>query len=401
MHHASNTVLVVDEDQKVLDASVRLLGRNYEVHTCGTAEEALAWLKENPHVAVVLSCVNLPGMDGAVFLHQAEKLSPFSARILLTAEKSIEVLKQGVNEARIFMYLSKPCPGGELVTAVGSGVSYHARLVDERAMLERTISGAVRMLIEMLSLFHGDAFRRTDVMRPQALTIAKALGLTKTWELEMAVMFSPLGEALLPKDILARHRAARSLTPQQRDILAAAPAQSRDLIKNIPQLERIADLLYLSGKGFDGSGFPENGPAGSDIPLVSRILKILTDLWYASPEGGVDAAAFNALAINGKQYDPKLLEIARRELLDETDTVGEPKAEEHLSCTIRMLKPGDVLLDDVLSEASHELILSRGHQLTETTIRRLVQFDQTAGVRQPVRVVRKPVYLDVDMLEIA
>ncbi|MBD8892228.1 HD domain-containing phosphohydrolase [Roseibium litorale] len=383
-----NQILVVDADAKVLSAFERVFAEQYRVVTFDAPEAALAWLKENPGVAVVVSAINLPGMGGISFLCSCEMMAPLAARILLTAEKSLDVVKQAVNSGHVFMMLTKPCSQAELTAAVQSGMAQHRRSLLERSVLERTLSGSVKLLIEMLSLFHSEAFRRTAVMRPQAMRIAQRMGLKKTWELDMAVMFSPLGEALLPKEILARYRSAKPLTDQQREILARAPAQTRDLLKNIPQLDRVAECLYLSNRGFDGSGFPVDGPVGTDIPVTSRILKVLTDLWFASPETGVDAAAFEALAINRRQYDPEILKIAREELLDQS---GETRDRAITLCYIRALRPGDVLVDDVLSEGSHELVLSRGHQLTGTTIRRLDHYNHVSGIRQPIRVHREEV----------
>jgi hypothetical protein len=47
----------------------------------------------------------------------------------------------------------------------------------------------------------------------------------------MAVMLSPLGEAMLPKEILSRYRAARNHSDEERSILAKAPEQTRDLLQ--------------------------------------------------------------------------------------------------------------------------------------------------------------------------
>lgn len=386
MVKSPSQILVVDADPKVLSAFERLFSDQYRVTTFNAPDAALAWLKENPAVAVIVSAINLPGMGGTAFLTSCELAAPLSARIILTAEKSLDVVKQAVNSGHVFMLLTKPCSQAELTAAMQAGMTQHSRLLQERAILERTLSGSVKLLIEMLSLFHSEAFRRTSVMRPQAMKIAHRMGLKKTWELDMAVMFSPLGEALLPKEILARYRTAKPLTDQQREILARAPAQTRDLLKNIPQLDRVAECLYLSSRGYDGSGFPVDGPVGMDIPVTSRILKVLTDLWFASPETGVDAAAFEALTINRKQYDPEILKVAREELLDLT---SDPNSKPVTLCYIRALRPGDVLVDDVLSEGSHELVLSRGHQLTSTTIRRLDQYNHVSGIRQPIRVHRE------------
>ena len=96
--------------------------------------------------------------------------------------------------------------------------------------------------------------------------------------------------------------------------------------------------------------------------------------------------AFEALSINHKQYDPELLAIARDCLLTKEE---ESTEEEKITlCYIRALRPGDVLVDDVLTEGSLELVLSRGHELTRTTIRRLDHYNHVAGIRQPIRVHR-------------
>ncbi len=378
-------VLLVDDDPKVLSAIERLAAGYCKVVGFLDPEEALMWLKINPDAAVIISCVKLPGRGGIAFLEASEHLAPHASRILLTAEQSVGVLKTAVNQARIFMLLTKPCPPAELTKAIEQGIQRYVKYLHERGVLEKTLAGSVKMLIEMLSLFHAEAFQRTAVIRAQAVKIAERLQMKKTWELGMAVMLSPLGEALLPKDILTRYRAAKSLTEQQREILESAPRQTRDLLKNIPQLEKVGEALYLSGRGFDGSGFPEDGPVGEEIPLTSRLLKILTDLWYASPDSGVDPAAFEALAINHRQYDPHILEVTRSCLLGETLSDDESKV---LLCHVRALQAGDILIDDVLTEGTHELVLSRGHKLTQTTIRRLDQYNHVAGVRQPIRVRR-------------
>ncbi|MBN9668942.1 HD domain-containing phosphohydrolase [Roseibium aggregatum] len=388
MEKARELIVVADPDENVQSGFLRLFGGHFKVVCFSESDEALKFLKQNTATAIVFSCYNLPGRGGIAFLRACESVAPQAARVMLTRETSAEAVKRALNEGRAFMFLEKPCKPADLVSAVETAMAHHTQLSKDRALLERTLAGSVKLLIDMLALFHPDAFRRTGTVRKQALKLAGALGMKKTWELEMAVMLSPLGEALLPQQILARYRAARSLSEQERTVLERSPAQTRDLLKNIPQLEKVAEHLYLSARGFDGSGFPKDGPAGKEIPLVSRIVRLLTDLWYASPESGPDAAAFEALTINHRKYDPELLQVARSVLMDDVPQERQSKIAE---CYIRSLRPGDVLVDDALSESSHELVLSRGHLLTPTTIRRLIQFHQTAGVRQPIRVERHEV----------
>ena len=82
---------------------------------------------------------------------------------------------------------------------------------------------------------------------------------------------------------------------------------------------------------------------------------------------------FDALMINWRQYDPRLLELAKEILLKE-----KPAEQKTLfqHCYIRSLRPGDILVDDVRTETSFELVLARGHLLTPTMIRRLEHFNK-------------------------
>jgi len=388
MEKNTDLIIVADADTKVQAGFKRLFGEQLNVVCFSDSDDALLFLKQNNGAAVIFSSYNLPGRGGTAFLRATETLAPQAARVMLTRETSAEAIKKSLNEGHAFMFLEKPVQPKDLAAAMETALAHHLQLAKNRALLERTLAGSIKLLIDMMALFHPEAFRRTGTVRKQALKLAKALGMRKTWELEMAVMLSPLGEALLPKDILARYRAARSLTDQERDILNRSPAQTRELLKNIPQLEKVSEYLFFSARGYDGSGFPKDGPKAKDIPLVSRIIKLLTDLWYASPEAGPDAASFEALTINRRKYDPKLLELAKEVLMDD---VPEEKRLLVSECYIRSLRPGDILIDDALTESNHELVLSRGHMLTPTTIRRLEHFHQTNGVRQPIRVERHQV----------
>lgn len=388
MEKAADLVVLADPDKDVQSGFKRLFDSALKIVCFSESEAALLFLKKNPSTAIVITSYNLPGRGGVAFLRGAELLVPSATRVMLTRERSVEAVKKSLNDGRAFLYLEKPCKPSELGTAMETALNHHRHVARDRALLERTLSGSVKLLIDMLALFHPEAFRRTGTVRKQALKLAKRLDLGTTWELEMAVMLSPLGEALLPKEILSRFRAARSLTEQEKDILERAPAQTRDLLKNIPQLDKVSDYLYYSGRGFDGSGFPQDGPSGEDIPMISRVVRLLTDLWYASPEGGLDSAAFEALTINASKYDPMLLDLARSLLMEAKEAERDPDVAE---CYIRSLRPGDTLLDDALTEAGHELVLARGHVLTPTTIRRLQHFHQASGVRQPIRIRRQEV----------
>jgi CheY-like chemotaxis protein len=79
-------VLCVDDEARVVEGLKLNLRRDYEVHTALGGEEGLQKLKELGGVAVVISDMRMPGMDGATFLKRVMHTYPDSTRILLTGE---------------------------------------------------------------------------------------------------------------------------------------------------------------------------------------------------------------------------------------------------------------------------------------------------------------------------
>lgn len=93
-------VVVVDDDPAVLSALRRLLrDEPLEVLATSRPEEALEWIQERP-VSLVIADERMGDMRGLQLLEEVERLSPSTARILLTGypEQSVkhETLEKGV-----------------------------------------------------------------------------------------------------------------------------------------------------------------------------------------------------------------------------------------------------------------------------------------------------------------
>jgi DNA-binding NtrC family response regulator len=122
-------VLCVDDEPRVLEGLMLQLRRDYEVHTALSGDEALKTLETLGGVAVVISDMRMPKMDGATFLHHVLTLYPATTRILLTGEKGRDAAVSAVNNARIFRFLTKPCPPDQLRSAVEAGVTEYRQAV--------------------------------------------------------------------------------------------------------------------------------------------------------------------------------------------------------------------------------------------------------------------------------
>jgi signal transduction histidine kinase len=113
----STKILIVDDEMVQLSTMALILGREHEIVTASSGEEALERFTPG-EFAVVVSDLKMPGMDGIGVLESIAQRDPNCARILLTAYGRREAIIDAVNRGKIYMYLDKPCDPGTLKLAV-------------------------------------------------------------------------------------------------------------------------------------------------------------------------------------------------------------------------------------------------------------------------------------------
>ena len=116
----AKTVLIID-DSSSLRALVKLaLGRaGYDVIQAGDGNEALAQLDKAAKVHMIVSDVNMPGMDGITFVRQVKRhpRHKFIPVIMLTTEDEGSKIAQA-REAGAMAWLVKPFSPPQLLDAV-------------------------------------------------------------------------------------------------------------------------------------------------------------------------------------------------------------------------------------------------------------------------------------------
>ncbi len=141
---AEATVLIVDDEARVLDSLEALLAMDYRVLRADRADEALRVLAQE-EVALVVSDQRMPGMAGTELLARSREVSPETVRILLTAFTDADALMESINAAHIYHFLLKPWDPKELTHTVRRGVERYA-LARERAQLVRDLETRNREL---------------------------------------------------------------------------------------------------------------------------------------------------------------------------------------------------------------------------------------------------------------
>jgi EAL domain-containing protein (putative c-di-GMP-specific phosphodiesterase class I)/CheY-like chemotaxis protein len=126
--------LCVDDDPRVLDALCALLELRYSVITAVGAEAALRLLAQHSDVAVILSDMQMPGMNGIELLERCCALMPEAQRILLTGQADLSTAVSAVNRGQIFRFLTKPCAAAQLLEAIAAAAArYAAQNAENRA----------------------------------------------------------------------------------------------------------------------------------------------------------------------------------------------------------------------------------------------------------------------------
>lgn len=383
----SDKVLFVDDEANVLSAITRQLRKKFDVHTGLGGEAALQVLKSEGPFAVVVSDMRMPGMDGVQFLQKVMESYPDSVRIMLTGNADQGTAVNAINSGSIFSFHNKPCPPNELEKAVDAGIRHHHLIAAERTLLERTLAGSVKLLVDILSILDPGAFGKSATLQERSRAIAKTLGLTNTWELNIAVMMSTIGQIALPAEITTKMQEGRELSESEQALVERVPETGRNLIANIPRLEKIGEIIYYQAKGFDGSGFPDDEVSGEDILVEARILRALNDLAKAETLEGATEAAFTKLETYASQYDPAVLDAVRSEILGESGDASDNASSKPFEVATHLLRPGDRLTSDIKT-VDGTLLLAAGTEISQMEIERIRNKRSVVEIDETVHVVR-------------
>ncbi len=387
----SEQILVVDDDHHLLSAFRRQLGERFDIATAQNGKDAIAAVHEaldaQAPFAVVLCDMRMPGIDGIETLEQIRDLSPDTVRLMLTGNADQQTAIDSINRGQIFRFYTKPYPLDQLGDGLQAALEQYRLVIAERELLEKTVTGSIKMLTDLMSLSDPVAYGLATRLRDWIQTLQKSFNMPYRWQLEVAASLVAVGHVALPPDLVAKKRQHVALNETEQLIFERTPEIARDLLANIPRLSKVAEIVFLQDRGFDGSGFPEDGPKGNAIPLDARILKILKDLAAATDGGPLTAAALASLDKHKQQYDPVLLGKVRT-CLKALVSGQAPAATVQLP--LAALRSGHVLLSDVRLINGH-LIFPAHTALTQNQISRLQNLRKIFSFIEPVKVTEASV----------
>jgi response regulator RpfG family c-di-GMP phosphodiesterase len=380
----SEKILFVDDERNVLEGYQRQLRKQFRVEIALGPEAGLEAVRTSGPYAVVVSDLRMPGMDGISFLKLVRQEAPDTVRMMLTGFAEVQTAIEAVNEGNVFRFLTKPCDPALLAKTLHMGLTQYRLVMAERELLEETLQGSIRVLTQILSLLNPEAFGRASRIQRYVREIAFALKLPESWQLETATMLSQIGLIMLPEATLKKIYHGQLLDPEETQLFDMHPCIARDLLKHIPRLEEVADIITYQAKGFDGSGVPHDGRAGEQLPIGSRILKVVLDFDTLEAAGRPRSVALQELKNRSGRYDPEILTALETILwIEDRFEVQE--------ITLREVKDGMIFDADVYTK-TQVLLVPKGQEVSPLIRRRLVGFAAAMGLKEPLRVLvpRRP-----------
>lgn len=380
----SNKILCIDDDANVLTGIQRNLRKQFDIDTAVGALAALKLIEKECPYAVIVADMQMPGMNGVEFLNIARQKYPDTVRIMLTGNADQRTATDAVNRGHIFQFLNKPCPPDKLADVLTDGIKQYRLITAERELLENTLNGSVKVLMEILSLSDPVSFGRAQLVRDQARGVAKLLQVASTWELELAAMLCPIGYVSLPAELNQKARVGLDLTGPEKDALDRVPQVGCNLLANIPRLQSVARIVLYQNKNFDGTGFPADAVKGEEIPIESRIIRVLSDLANLESKKSARFKGMEHLREQKGCYDPTVMDaVARFFELDVNAATATQQTP--LALDVVDLHAGQVLTADIRTNQD-VLIVAAGTKITPLLLERLRNFASLEGLKLPIYV---------------
>ncbi|MCQ9372645.1 response regulator [Methyloversatilis sp. XJ19-13] len=362
-------VLCVDDEPNLLSAMERALHGRFDVVIANGGVAALDAIQWGEPFAVIVSDMRMPGMDGATFLAHAREQAPDAVRLLLTGQADVESSIAAINRGAIFRYLCKPCPTETLIATLDEAVRQYDRTRAERALLETTLTAAVNTLTEVLAMVAPWAFQRATFAHSAVQHALSRLEWSDGWIYSIAAALSQLGCVGIPPELMQADAAQRPLNTDEKKLLREHPEVASRLVAAIPRLELAAEIIR-----YQSSNPPPEAPLEviRGAPLLRAALELEREWSHTK--------AMRSPREVLRTVRPPIPDYIVTALADFRSEVNH-----HRAARVRDLVPGWVVDEDVRC-TNGLMVLSRGHELTDTAIAALSRLLAAQAIREPIRV---------------
>ena len=293
-----------------LEDSLRLQG--YEVVSAASGEEALEFLRSQ-RFDLLLTDQAMPGLSGIELAEATARIHPDVPIVLLTGSSDVELAKASLQRGASD-FVTKPVNIRELPIVIERNLTRRklevARLKEREAQV---LFEAIKALASAVDAKDPYTARHSMRVTRLSMLLADAMGLSsdEKYFLELSAWMHDVGKIGVPDHILIK---PSRLTPEEFEVMKIHPVKGGEIVGEIEELIRVADVIRHHHERLDGRGYPD-GLRGEAIPLLSRVIFIADTFEAMTSErsyrrGLTREHAFAELCSHaGSQFDPDLVEL--------------------------------------------------------------------------------------------
>jgi len=341
-----NRILIVDDEKMIYSIIARRLAQEgYPCVMANNGREALGlFYKDN--FSLIISDIRMPEMDGLELLRNVKAVRPNMMFIIMTAHPEInmavEAIRLGATD-----FILKPIDLELMVFSVNKALeikkmeeeieAHHKnleKLVEERTgklnetvlILKKTHLDSVKVLAGAIDAKDPYTRGHSDRVRRMSMRIGMKMGISeeRLENLVFGALLHDIGKIGIRDEILQKKS---SLTPEEYHTIQQHPLIGVKIVEGIDFFRDKIPLIRNHHEHYDGSGYPD-GLIGEVIPLEARIIAVadsfdaMTSLRPHRRAMPVDEVVEEMENGNGKQFDPRVLEIFLKEkIYDSSKTV--------------------------------------------------------------------------------
>jgi len=375
-----STILIVDDNpvnRNVMDSICKSLG--YLTITAVDGFDATEKVKSAiPHL--ILLDIEMPGMDGKEFLKkfksskQGKEVPVLMVTSVEEVESMIECFKDGADD-----YITKPFEPEVLKARIENSLSKYLLHKIEKELLDKTFSGTIKILSDVLSTLSPALFGRANRIRRIARLLCDELAYSNPWEVEMASLFSLLGCISLPEEILDKLSQGKVLLPDEKSLYEKHPISGYRFISQIPRLENVSQIILFQNI----VTYSQFNILPSDllrkfteVPYGAKILNaaIHYEIAQAKANNRMDLMNF----INPHEYESNIYTAMERVMFIENGKIMK-------QISVADLEIGMIFADEIYSNSGNR-VASKWMEVSYSIQERLTQIHERVGLKEPLPV---------------
>ena len=369
--------MIVDDNPANLDLLEDMLRQTgYDVRPFLRGPLALASAAQNPPDLILLD-VNMPEMNGYEVCERIKALEevPGIPVVFISALNETEDKMKGFRAGGVD-YISKPFQLEEVHARVEIHLKLRRAQLAEQELLEQTLNGAIRTLADLLHANSPELAARSRAIRDCVAWISHRMGVSEPWQYDLAATLCLIGCVTLPEEVFKAAYAGETVSPDEVTMFRSHPESAARLLKNLPRLESIAEMIRL-----------HQTPTTAEYPSESPEIRLGAQMLFLAVE--LDRRLYRGIPFGTALQQIKCMQACfNPAMLASLDDYSPSSADYHRqSLPIKQLFAGMVLDKEVVSKSTGILIFRKGAILTDTWIERLENFAKTQGIAEPLAVL--------------